>query len=93
MWFAGVRAESPASVEGAERTLSGWLADLGPVTYGDIAIRPFRADFDGVVFGLVDETTDDPYTGHGGPSSTPSASGSTSPGTASTTPGSALSGS
>jgi hypothetical protein len=67
IWFAGVRADSPASLERAEEVLSGWLARIGPVTYCDIAIRPFRADFDNVVFGLVDETTDDPYEGHGGP--------------------------
>jgi hypothetical protein len=29
--------------------------------YGDIAIKPFRVDFDGVVFGLIDESGD-----HGG---------------------------
>ncbi|GAA2604445.1 hypothetical protein GCM10010399_39220 [Dactylosporangium fulvum] len=67
IWFAGVRAESPAAVERAEQVLSGWLSDIGPVTYCDITIRPFRADFDNVVFGLIDETTDDPYEGHGGP--------------------------
>lgn len=26
--------------------------------YGDIAIKPFRVDFDGVVFGLIDESGD-----------------------------------
>jgi hypothetical protein len=67
IWFAGVRADSPATDERARQVLAGWLSALESVTYCDIAIRPFRADFDGVVFGLVDETTDDPYEGHGGP--------------------------
>jgi hypothetical protein len=54
-------------VESAERVLSGWLADIGPLTFCDLAIRPFRVDFDDVVFGLIDESDDDPDEGHGGP--------------------------
>lgn len=30
-------------------------------------VRPFRVDFDNIVFGLIDETTDHPDEGHGGP--------------------------
>jgi hypothetical protein len=66
IWFAGVRADGDA-VPRAEQMLSGWLSGIEPVVYGDIAIRPFRVDFDGVVFGLVDESDDDPDNGHGGP--------------------------
>jgi hypothetical protein len=67
IWFAGVRADSPAAVERAEQVLSGWISSFGAVTYCDIAIRPFRADFDDVVFGLIDETTDDPHEDHRSP--------------------------
>lgn len=67
VWFAGVRADGHAVVERAEQVLSGWLSDIGPVTFCDIAIRPFRVDFDDVVFGLMDESNDDPEEGHGGP--------------------------
>jgi len=66
IWFAGVRADGDA-VPRAQRRMSEWLSDLGPVTYGDIAIRPFQVDFDDVLFGLVDESDDDPVNGHGGP--------------------------
>ena len=65
--FTGVRGDSPAAVEAAEQVLSNWLAGLEAVTNCNIAIRPFRVDFDNVVFGLIDETTDDPDEGHGGP--------------------------
>jgi hypothetical protein len=63
----GRRGDSHAAVEAAERVLKGWLTALEPVTYCNIIIRPFRVDFDNVVFGLIDETTDDPDEGHGGP--------------------------
>jgi hypothetical protein len=67
LWFAGVRGDSRAAVETAEQVLSDWLANLEAVTYCTIAIRPLRVDFDNVVFGLIDETTDHPHEGHGGP--------------------------
>lgn len=67
LWFAGVKAEGSTAVDRAEQVLSDWLSEIVPVTYCDIAVRPFRADFDNVVFGLIDETTDDPGEGHGGP--------------------------
>lgn len=51
----------------AEEVLTRWLEDLGPVTYCDIAIRPFKVDFEGDTIGLLDETTDDPYHTHGCP--------------------------
>ncbi|AEV84815.1 hypothetical protein ACWT_3792 [Actinoplanes sp. SE50] len=60
-WFRGGSPLGPPSHS------SDWLAGLEAVTNCDIAIRPFRVDFDDVVFGLIDETTDDPYEGHGGP--------------------------
>ncbi|WP_433436997.1 hypothetical protein [Nonomuraea sp. CA-141351] len=41
------------SVDAAAQRLSEWLAELPDVEFGDIAIRPFRQEFDGVVFGLV----------------------------------------
>jgi len=67
IWFAGVRADGNTVVERAEQVLSGWLSDIEPVTFCDIAIRLFRVEFDNVVFGLIDETHDDPDQGHGGP--------------------------
>jgi hypothetical protein len=39
----------------------------GSQASGMIVAQPFRVDFDNVVFGLIDETTDDPDEGHGGP--------------------------
>jgi len=33
---------------------------------GDIAVRLFQTRHDGVLFGLVDESDDDPERGHGG---------------------------
>lgn len=66
IFFAGVSADSE-SVPRAERVLSGWIKEIGPVTFGDIAIRPFRVDFDNVLFGLVDESDEDLENGHGGP--------------------------
>ncbi|WP_203692582.1 hypothetical protein [Catellatospora coxensis] len=64
--FAGVRADGDA-VERADQTVTGWLSDIGPVTFCDIAIRPFRVDVDEVVFGLIDETSDDPEQSRSGP--------------------------
>ncbi|MEU8001524.1 hypothetical protein AB0B66_10225 [Catellatospora sp. NPDC049111] len=65
--FAGVRADGNVVVEQAEQAVTGWLSDIGPVTFCDIAIRPFRVDYDGVIFGLIDETSEDPEETHGGP--------------------------
>jgi hypothetical protein len=67
VWFAGVRSDGPAAVERAEEMLSGWLSDIEPVTFCNIAIRPFRVVFDQVVFGLIDETSEDALNTHGGP--------------------------
>jgi hypothetical protein len=67
VWLAGIRSDGPAAVESAEEMLSGWLSEIGPVTFCDIAIRPFRVVFDHVVFGLIDETSEDPLYTHGGP--------------------------
>ncbi|MEV4114285.1 hypothetical protein [Nonomuraea sp. NPDC049695] len=41
------------SVDAGDRRLSEWLAELPGLEFGDIAIRPFRLEFDGVVFGLI----------------------------------------
>jgi len=67
VWFAGVRPDGPAAIERAEQMLSKWLSDIAPVTFCDIAIRPFRFKVDQVIFGLIDETSDDPDEGHGTP--------------------------
>ncbi|WP_033338593.1 hypothetical protein [Catenuloplanes japonicus] len=50
------RTEVLADVPGADRTLAGLLAGLSRVRYGDIAVRPFRFEHDGVLFGLIDES-------------------------------------
>jgi hypothetical protein len=65
IWFAGVAADGLQVRERADEVLAGWLAAIGQVSYEDIAIKPFQVLFDGV-FGLVDESDDDPDEGHGG---------------------------
>ncbi|MDP9841477.1 hypothetical protein [Streptosporangium lutulentum] len=45
-----------ASVDTAQERLNRWLAMLPGLRFDDIAIRPFRRDVDGVLFGLVIET-------------------------------------
>ncbi|MFJ4682771.1 hypothetical protein [Streptomyces sp. NPDC088789] len=48
--------ETPgAAPDRAEARLAGLLDGLDGREFGDIAIRPFRVVFDGVVFGLVTE--------------------------------------
>lgn len=46
------------SVDRADRLVRTWLAELPGVEFGDIAIRPFRVEADGVLFGLVLEEHD-----------------------------------
>lgn len=43
-----------ASVDEAVHLLRQWLGELADPVYGDIAVKPFRTELDGVVFGLVD---------------------------------------
>ena len=40
-------------------TLAGLLSTLDGMRFGDIAIRPFRLEYDGVLFGLVDESDEE----------------------------------
>ncbi|AQZ66198.1 unnamed protein product [[Actinomadura] parvosata subsp. kistnae] len=43
------------SVDTAQERMAKWLGELDGVRFADIAVRPFRVEFDGVVFGLVVE--------------------------------------
>ena len=43
--------------EQADARLTGLLGQLGGLRFGDIWIRPFRVQSDGVTFGLIDEST------------------------------------
>ncbi|GAB7046190.1 hypothetical protein [Catenuloplanes indicus] len=45
-----------ADSDGAERVLAGLLAGLHRIRFGNIAVRPFRFEHDGVLFALVDES-------------------------------------
>ncbi len=56
IWFAGTSEDEHGSIEKARERLAGWLDELPGRVHGDIAIRLFRVDIDGHVFGLVDET-------------------------------------
>jgi formate hydrogenlyase regulatory protein HycA len=42
----------------AEQRLAELLDQIPDRQYGDIAIRPFRVDHDGVTFGLIDQSDD-----------------------------------
>ncbi|GAA2336879.1 hypothetical protein [Dactylosporangium salmoneum] len=42
-----------------DRILAALLGELSRPRFGDIAIRPFQFTYDGVVFGLVDESEPD----------------------------------
>jgi formate hydrogenlyase regulatory protein HycA len=39
----------------ATQLLEEWMAGIPGLTYGDIAIRPFRFEHDGITFGLIIE--------------------------------------
>jgi hypothetical protein len=57
IWFAGTTAEGQReAVRRAEEHLTPLLDRLPGREYGNIAIRLFRVEFDGVVFGLIDES-------------------------------------
>jgi formate hydrogenlyase regulatory protein HycA len=45
----------------AEQLLAAMLDQLPDRRNGDIAIRPFRLEYDGVTFGLIDESDDELY--------------------------------
>ncbi|MGF1425672.1 hypothetical protein [Kitasatospora sp. LaBMicrA B282] len=49
------RAPAAGGVSEAEAEVATWLADLPGLTYGAIAVRPFRIVVDDVVFGLIPE--------------------------------------
>jgi hypothetical protein len=60
IWFAGATADGESAVgAAAEKVLHEWLAQLPGLVYGDIAVRLFQLEVDGIVFGLVDETDDE----------------------------------
>jgi formate hydrogenlyase regulatory protein HycA len=42
--------------DASEELLFALLNTLPGGRFGDIAIRPFRVEFDGVIFGLIDES-------------------------------------
>ncbi|WP_093175039.1 hypothetical protein [Sinosporangium album] len=52
----GTDADYRASVDAAHGLLKEWLDTLPGHHFGDIAIRPFHRELDGVLFGLVIET-------------------------------------
>ncbi|GAB3141932.1 hypothetical protein GCM10027290_15460 [Micromonospora sonneratiae] len=64
IWYAGTTAQGERDVvDRAEQKLATWLAELPQPTFGDIAVRLFSVEVDGIVFGLVDES-DDEYGEH-----------------------------
>jgi hypothetical protein len=52
----GSTIRSRVPLEEADAVLGEWLAQLPGATFGDIAIRLFEVEQDGVLFGLVDTT-------------------------------------
>lgn len=55
IWFAGTTpGGEPEAVRRAEEHLAPLLDALPGREYGDIAIRLFRVEFDGGIFGLID---------------------------------------
>ncbi|HEY0700009.1 MAG TPA: hypothetical protein VGD43_19630 [Micromonospora sp.] len=55
--FAGTTADGEEQVlDRAERMLAELLDGLPDRRYGDVAVRLFRVEIDGILFGLVDET-------------------------------------
>jgi hypothetical protein len=65
--FVGITLEGQVEVVArAKALLAEWLSQLDDLVYGDIAVRPFKAEYDGILFGLVDESDADPEHGRGG---------------------------
>lgn len=58
IWFAGTDETYQASTRKAQARLDDWLDALPSRVYGDIAIRLFQVEFEGQVFGLVDESAE-----------------------------------
>lgn len=57
--FAGTTADGERMVvDKADEMLREWLARLASPAYGDIAVRLFRLEVDGITFGLVHEVDD-----------------------------------
>jgi formate hydrogenlyase regulatory protein HycA len=64
--FVGLNVEGQNEVVGrAEALLTEWLSQLDDLVYGDIAVRLFQTRYDGIIFGLIDESDADPERGHG----------------------------
>ncbi|MBB5872673.1 formate hydrogenlyase regulatory protein HycA [Allocatelliglobosispora scoriae] len=58
--FAGTTADGESRVvDKATGMLRQWLDELPGRSFGDISIRLFQVEVDGVTFGLIDETSDD----------------------------------
>ncbi|MGS2645768.1 hypothetical protein [Streptosporangium sp. LJ11] len=53
---AGTDDHHRTAINAAQERLKQWLAMLPGLRFGNIAIRPFRREFNGVLFGLVIET-------------------------------------
>jgi len=57
--FAGVNVEGTAAVDRAQAMLAEWLGQLDDVVYAGIGVRLFQTEYDGILFGLVDESAED----------------------------------
>jgi hypothetical protein len=65
--LVGINVEGQAEVIArAQALLAEWLSQLDDLVYDDIAVSLFQTHYDGILFGLVDESDDDPDRGHGG---------------------------
>lgn len=53
-----IRAAEFCDEDAAEELLLTLLNTLPGGQFGDIAIKPFKVEFDGVIFGLIDESGD-----------------------------------
>jgi len=60
IWYAGAGGVFAGAIaEAGEARLRRLLDSLADQEYGDIAIRPFQVEHDGVVFGLIDESDEE----------------------------------
>lgn len=60
IWCAGIREYFRGAVaEAGNARLHRLLDGLTGRKYGDIAIRPFKVEYDGIVFGLIDESDEE----------------------------------
>ena len=59
-WSPGKRGLTDRpGIDHSKRRLNNWLSELPGRTYGNIAIRPFRVEIDGEMYGLIDESDDE----------------------------------